>query len=164
MKEFLKWAYDPYLKIVLILLVGLCIGLVCGCRSVRYVPVEAVRTDSTVIRDTALQVVLVPYKDSVSVRDTTSYLCNPYAYSYASWSGGMLHHSLGIFPMSKTTVRVPYFIDRYVRIKEPKIVEVEKRLTRMQRVYMAAGKVLLLGIIPFAMIIVGWLVYKKMDR
>lgn len=76
----------------------------------------------------------------------------------------MLHHVLGIFPTSTAVVKVPYFIDRYVRIKVPQVVAVEKKPTRWQRVYMDAGKVTLWGIVPMAIIIVGWLVYKKRKR
>lgn len=135
-----------------------------SCRQVRYVPVETVRSDSVVIRDTVIQVELVPYRDSVSVKDTMSFLCNPYSYSRAWFSGGMLHHVLGIYPNSTAMVKVPYFIDRYVRIKVPQIVEVEKKLTKMQCLYMDIGKITLFGMIPFGMIIVGWLVYKRMKR
>lgn len=135
-----------------------------GCKQVRYIPVESVRVDSVVVRDTTMQVVLVPYKDSIVTKDTASCLSNPYAYSHAMWSGGMLHHSLGIFPQTTATVKVPYFIDRYVRIREPQVVEVERKLTRIQRLCMDTGKVVLFGVIPFAMIIVGWLVFKKLKR
>ena len=37
--------------------------------------------------------------------------------------------------------QLPYFIDRYVRIREPQIVEVERELTRWQRFRMEVGGV-----------------------
>lgn len=143
----------------------LCIILLmCSCSRVQYIPVETVRVDSTVVRDSIFTVQLVPYRDSVSVDDTTSYLSNPYAYSRATWSGCKLHHVLGIWPRSTAMVKVPYFIDRYVRVKVPEIVEVERKLTRWQRIYMDIGKVTLWGVVPMAIIIVGWLVYKRRKR
>ena len=115
-----------------------------GCtRAPRYIPVEKVRIDSVTVRDTVFQQQLIPYRDSVTVApagaDTASYLSNPYAYSWARWKGGHLHHSLGIFPQTTVTVRVPYFIDRYIYRSEPQIVEVEKKLTRWQHIKMTAG-------------------------
>lgn len=137
-----------------------------SCRQVRYIPVETIRTDSIAIHDTAWQISLVPYRDSVTILppDTASYLANPYAYSYAVYSHGILHHSLGIWSNRTVTIRLPYFIDRYVRIYEQKPVEVERKLTRWQALCMTAGKLFLLFIVPFGMIIVGWLVYKRMKR
>lgn len=143
----------------------MCITLMLfGCKSTHYIPVETVRTDSMVIRDTSIVVQLVPYRDSVSVADTTSFLSNPYAYSRAIWSGGMLHHVLGIWPRSTAMVKVPYFIDRYRYIREPQIVEVEKKLTRWQRIKLELGGWAFGGIILFALIIVGWLVFKRRKR
>lgn len=139
------------------------IALLClaSCRQVRYVPVETVRMDSIVIRDTSVVVQLVPYRDSVAVPDTTSFLSNPYAYSRATWSGGMLHHVLGIWPHSTAVVKVPYFIDRYVRIKVPQIVEVEKPLTRWQRMKLELGGWAFGAVGLFAMVVTGWLVHKR---
>jgi hypothetical protein len=97
------------------------------------VPVAHERVDSISVHDTIMQVQLVPYKDSVATRDTSSYLFNDYAYSWAMWSGGMLHHSLGIWPQKPIEIQVPHFIDRWHYEKVPEIVEVEKKLTRWER-------------------------------
>lgn len=81
-----------------------------GCASPRetlYVPVESKVTEIVTLHDTTVVVKLVPYKDSVDIIAPNtgmikpSYLYNEYAYSYASYSGGILHHSLGIFPTAK---------------------------------------------------------------
>ena len=120
---------------------------ICSCRGVKYVPVETVRVDSTVIRDTVMEVQLVPYRDSVATRDTASFLSNPYAYSWARWSGGLLQHSLGIWPLATTQVKVPYFIDRYVTITKPQVVEVEKELSKWQQFKLDVGGAALFGLL-----------------
>ena len=105
----MRWImkYGGWISVLVILLAS----AICSCRSVRYVPVETVRVDSTVVHDTLMDIQLVPYKDSIATRDTSSFLSNPYAYSWAKWSNGTLYHSLGIFPFVTTQVKVPYFIE-----------------------------------------------------
>lgn len=131
-----------------------------SCRQVRYIPVEMVRVDSTVVHDTSMYVRLVPYKDSVATRDTSSFLYNPYGYSWAQWSGGLLHHSLGIWPFATTQVEVPYFIDRYVTVTKPEIVEVEKELSRWQQFKQDVGGVAIFAVIAVILIVVVYMVYK----
>ena len=125
----------------------LLVSAICSCRGVKYVPVETVRVDSTVIRDTVMEVQLVPYQDSVATRDTASFLSNPYAYSWARWSSGLLQHSLGIWPLATTQVKVPYFIDRYVTITKPQVVEVEKELSKWQQFKLDVGGAALFGLL-----------------
>lgn len=131
-----------------------------SCRQVRYIPVETVRVDSTVVHDTSMYVRLVPYKDSVATRDTSSFLSNPYGYSWAQWSDGLLHHSLGIWPFATTQVEVPYFIDRYVTVTKPQIVEVEKKLSRWQQFKQDVGGVAIFAVIAVILIVVVYMVYK----
>ena len=100
----------------------------CRTRTV-YMPVETKVLDSVVFHDTTFQEKLIPYKDSVSVADTTSFLRNPYAYSYASFSNGILNHSLGIYPHATVTVKMPYFIEKIRRIEVPKPYPVERELS-----------------------------------
>lgn len=104
----------------------------CRTRTV-YMPVETKVLDSVVFHDTTFQEKLIPYKDSVSVADTTSFLRNPYAYSYASFINGILNHSLGIYPQSTVTVKIPYFIERIRRIDVPKPYPVERKLSWWER-------------------------------
>lgn len=122
------------------LLCGFLILYLCSCspRTV-YLPVEHRVTDSISMHDTTVVERLVPYRDSVAVRDTASFLCNPYAYSYARWDGEFLHHSLGIWPMATVVVKVPYFIDRYRTEKVPVPYEVERKLTRWERLRLDYG-------------------------
>lgn len=110
-----------------------------SCSRTQYVPVETVRIDSISVRDTTYLTQLVPFRDSVQVADTVSYLSNEYAYSWARWQDGRLHHSLGIWPFATIRVQVPYYIDRYVYRSVPQIVEVEKVLTRWQRIKIEIG-------------------------
>ena len=125
-----------------------------GCRSQHQcVVMEKTITDSIVIRDTTYEVRLVPYKDSVSIRDTTSFLCNPYAYSYASYRNGMLNHSLGIYPFATATVKVPYFIERTRRVEVPKPYPVEKKLTRWQSIKQDIGGYAIFSIIVIILIV-----------
>jgi len=128
--------------IISLFLVGILFG---GCRT-KYVPVPVETTDSIIIRDTILDVQLVPYRDSTTVTpnaatpdSAASFLYNPYAYSWARWFNGKLHHSLGIWPNRKTPITVPYFYYRTQRVEVPQIVEVEKELTRWQRIKLEVG-------------------------
>lgn len=97
------------LQVVAIGLLVVVLFVLAGCaarREAQYIPIEKKVTKTVTVRDTVVQVVLHPYKDSVSLhpvagRDTSSYLESPYAYSHASYSGGMLNHSLGTKPGTK---------------------------------------------------------------
>lgn len=156
----MRWSkkYRGWISVLVILLVS----AVCSCRGVRYVPVETVRVDSTVVHDTLMDVQLIPYKDSIATRDTSSFLSNSYAYSWARWSDGMLHHSLGIFPFATTQVKVPYFIDRYITITKPQIVEVEKKLSRWQQFKLDVGGAAIFGLLGLiAFLVVYVVVYVK---
>lgn len=109
LRNLLFWASVGLLAMLLVFVFASC-----RTRTV-YVPVETKVLDSIVYHDTTFQEKLIPYKDSVSVADTVSFLHNPYAYSYASWNKGILNHSLGIYPQSTVTVKIPYFIGCPVR-------------------------------------------------
>lgn len=131
-----------------------------SCSRTQYIPVESVRIDSISIKDTVFQERLVPYRDSVAVADTASFLTNPYAYSRAVWSSGRLHHVLGIWPQATVRVQVPYYVDRYVYRSEPKIVEVEKKFTRWQRIKLEAGGYAVGAVFAgIALIIVRWMMH-----
>lgn len=131
-----------------------------SCSRTQYIPVESVRIDSISIKDTVFQERLVPYRDSVTVADTASFLTNPYAYSRAVWSSGRLHHVLGIWPQATVRVQVPYYVDRYVYRSEPQIIEVEKKLTRWQRIKLQAGGYAVGAVlIGMALIIVRWMMH-----
>lgn len=133
-KEYMPDGWAFWYWLLLFVLWGLM-----SCSRTQYVPVETVRIDSISVRDTTYLTQLVPYRDSVQVADTVSYLSNPYSYSWARWQDGRLHHSLGIWPCATIRVQVPYYIDRYVYRSVPQIVEVEKKLTRWQKIKLETG-------------------------
>jgi hypothetical protein len=113
-----------------------------GCASKQYIPVETKITETREVRDTLVEVRLVERHDSVSLaRDTASYLENPYAYSWARYEGGSLHHSLGTRKGSVLEVEVPQYTEITRKIEVPKIVEVEKSLSSRQKCWIALGKV-----------------------
>ena len=150
--------------------VTICLCLVCiffgGCRT-KYIPVPVESTDSIVIRDTIIDVQLVPYSDSVIVvpesesKDSVvSFLSNPYAWSWAQWMNGRLHHSLNIWPNKLTPIRVPYYYERIKRVEVPKIVEVEKPLTRWQNFKMEFGGIAF-GVCVGLILIIGYVLAQK---
>ena len=153
MLQAMKWIY------CLILVISLC-----SCRSVKYVPVVSVRVDSVAIKDTLFEVKLIPYKDSIATKDTASYLANAYAYSWARYSRGMLYHSLGIFPLAQTQIRIPYFVERYRYIEKPTIVEVEKKLSQWQKLKIELGGYAIGMIIAVFIALIGWMIYKKIKK
>lgn len=130
------------------------------CSQHKCVVLEKTITDSVIVRDTTYEVRLVPYEDSVSIRDTTSFLCNPYAYSYASYGNGLLNHSLKIYPFATATVKVPYFIERTRRIEVPKPYPVEKKLTQWQSLKQETGGYAIVSVIVAILIVFGRFIYK----
>lgn len=127
--------------------------LFCSCRTRNvYIPVETKILDSIIYHDTTYQEKLIPYKDSVSTRDTASFLHNPYAYSYASWNNGMLSHSLGIYPQATVTVRIPYFVEKIRRVEIPKPYPVEKELSWWEQFKIRYGGASLLANIAFILL------------
>ena len=81
-------------RIYIWIAVAIVLLLVFSCKT-RYVPVEIKTTETVEVHDTTITERLVPYKDSTATRDTVSFLSNPYAYSWARYSGGMLQTFAG---------------------------------------------------------------------
>lgn len=115
--------------------------------------VERVVKDSIVVRDTIQEVLLEPYYEEISTKDTVSYLTNKYAYSEAKINNNELYHNLGIWqtPIGIKTIK----LTEYKLIKEPvpyeveKIVKIEKNLTWWQKIRMRIGEIALLFILVF---------------
>ena len=154
---------QSFFTIILPILVCIFFG---GCRT-KYIPVPVESTDSIVIRDTIIDVQLVPYSDSVIVvpeiesKDSVaSFLSNPYAWSWAQWMNGRLHHSLNIWPNKLTPIRVPYYYERIKRVEVPNIVEVEKPLTRWQNFKMEFGGIAF-GVCVGLILIIGYVLAQK---
>lgn len=131
----------------------------CRTRTV-YMPVETKVLDSVVFHDTTFQEKLIPYKDSVSVADTTSFLRNPYAYSYASFSNGILNHSLGIYPHATVTVKMPYFIEKTRRIEVPKPYPVERKLSWWEKFKINYGGASISINLTCVLFVIVWLTIK----
>ena len=145
-------------------IIWFALAMLYSCQSTKYIPVESVRIDSVSIKDTIFEVKLIPYKDSVSTKDSTSFLSNKYAYSWARYSNGVLQHSLGIWPFATTMIEVPYFIERYVYIENPTIVEVEKELSQWQKLKIELGGYAIGMIIAVFIALIGWMIYKKIKK
>lgn len=146
-------------KIILLTLLAVAI---CSCKTrTVYLPFETKTLDSIVYNDTTFREKLIPYKDSVAIPDTVSILSNPYAYSYARWSNGILHHSLGIYPFASVIVKVPYFMEKIRRIEIPKPYPVEKELTKWQQIKIELGGWAFGTLIVLALIVAGKFIYRK---
>lgn len=123
--------------ITIFLMSGICFT---SCRSIKYVPVETVRTeyktrdsirfDSIYQRDSVLLLV----KGDTVYKEKYKYL---YKYQYLNRTDTVI---------KVDSVQVPY--------------PVEKRLTRWQSIKMELGGWAFGIIIVFALIIAGWLVYR----
>lgn len=131
----------------------------CKTRTV-YMPFETKVVDSIIYHDTTFQEKLIPYKDSISTRDTTSFLSNPYAYSFAGWENGILHHSLGIYPFATVTIKIPYFVEKIRHIETPKPYPVERELSWWEKTKMDIGGYAIVAIVIMILIVAGRLIYK----
>jgi hypothetical protein len=122
-----------------------------GCKT-EYIPVEVKTTETITLRDTAIVEKLVEYHDSVSVRDTSSYLKNEYCETYASFENGVLNHSLNtlkdahveVVTQTKEVVRE---VEKPTYIEVEKKVEVEKKLTFFEKICVNFGKVTIFALL-----------------
>jgi hypothetical protein len=133
------------------LLLLMIVLLLAGCKT-KYIPVEVKTTETITLRDTAIVEKLVEYHDSVSVRDTSSYLKNEYCETYASFENGVLNHSLNtlkdahveVVTQTKEVVRE---VEKPTYIEVEKKVEVEKELTFFEKICMNLGKVTIFALL-----------------
>ena len=128
--------------IVILLLLGLAVLLmsgVCSCRTVQYVPVETVRTDSLYFNTVSTDSVYV--KDSVLVvkGDTVTEYRWRYVYRYKDRTDT-------VYVSRTDSVQVPY--------------PVEKEMSRWQRFKMDIGGYALAAVVVTVLIVFGRLVYK----
>lgn len=140
----------------------LMIGMLCSCTNVQYVPVESTRVDSIYYTDTIITEKLVPYRDSVIVEvqgdSASSYLFNPYAGSWAVYNRGKLFHSLWIFDKPlEIDFKLPHNIKVFTRDVP---IEVEKPLTRWQKMKLDLGGFAFGGIVVLAIIAIFALIRK----
>ena len=65
-----------------------------------------------------------------------------------------------IYPFATVTVKVPYFLERIIRIETPKPYEVERKLSWWERVRLDLGGYAIAIVIIEILIVVGRFVYK----
>lgn len=136
-----------------ILLAVLAFFLFISCRTTKteYIPVETVKTITETVRDTVVDVKLVPYREEIATPKDSSYLENPYAYSWAWFDGKLLHHNLGIFDRP-TPTKIQY-IDRVVEVEveKPYPVKGDTEYTNIlkwwQTMFIGLGVLMLLQIL-----------------
>ncbi len=111
-----------------------------SCRSIKYVPVETVKHDSIYINQVKYDSVY--YKDSVyyAEKGDTIYL---YQYKYR-YRDKLIRDTVNVIKVD--SIQVPY--------------PVEKPLTKWQKIKIELGGWAFGGVVMFALIIVGWLVYR----
>lgn len=129
-------------SIAILPLLGLAVLLmsaVCSCRTVQYVPVETVRTDSLYFNKVTTDSVYV--KDSVLIvkGDTVTEYRWRYVYKYKDRTDT-------VYVSRTDSVQVPY--------------PVEKELSRWQRFKMDIGGYALAAVVVTVLIVFGKLVYK----
>ena len=122
---------------VIVILLALAI---CSCRSVKYVPVETVRTDSVYVNKY--------HRDSVHVRDSVFVLIK---------GDTVFRDRYKVVYLDKLVIDT-FFIERVDTVRVP--YPVEKELTRWQRFKMDVGGFSFGGIVVLVLVVVGWMVYK----
>lgn len=112
---------------------------ICSCRSVKYVPVETVKHDSIYLSQILKDSIYV--KDSVLIikGDTVVEYRYKYIYQYKDRTDTL-------YVTKNDTVLVPY--------------PVEKELTRWQQTKLELGGWAFGMVIAFALIIIGWMIYR----
>lgn len=111
-----------------------------GCRSVKYVPVESVRTDSIYL--TQIQRDSIVKYDSIYVRDKgdTVWL-EKYRYVYRD-----------------RAVRDTVYLSRIDTLRVP--YPVEKQLSKWEKIRLEVGGYAIFAVITVILIVVGYMVYK----
>ena len=153
MREFIIRAI---VTIVSFAVIVLCMWLFQGCtpqKEIVYVPSVKTVTVETIVHDTIIETKLDEQYAERETRDTTSHLSNKYAYSDASISGGVLHHTLGIHPGAsvqkevQTKTEIITLIDSIPYPVEVKEIEyVERKLNFIEKFLMGIGVIALLGL------------------
>lgn len=130
--------------------------ILCSCTTTKYVPVEKTITEVVTNHDTTIVVKLKHYTDSVIVyadtakHEAKSHLENEYCESSAIYTNGKLKHTLNVKPNAVDTVVVTKVKNIVKTIREPQIVEVEKKLSTWDKfIYWLQG----MGILIFLVLV-----------
>lgn len=138
------------------------VALLVSCSPrVQYIPLETKITDTVSITDTLIVRELQQHNDTVVVEATggtaSSFLSNPYCYTWATWVNGKLYHSLRTWPTAKFSFTFPQ-VTRYITKEVDKPYPVEKKLSWWQQTKIDIGGLSLgLNIILLAGIIIYWI-------
>lgn len=144
-------------RIYICITVAILLLFLFSCKT-RYIPVEIKTTETIELHDTTVTEKLATYRDTVATPDTVSFLQNPYAYSWAKYSNGLLQHSLGIWPGAVLTIKIPNYMTITKIVEVPKVLEVEQKLNWWQKTKIDFGGCsMLLNVIIIGLIIVKWL-------
>lgn len=124
--------------------IAIALLLLTSCRGIRYVPVETVRTDSLHIT--------VHERDSIHIHDSIYVRENGDTVFVDRW------HTIYRDKLRTDTM--------YVSRTDSVLVQypVEKELTKWQKVKMELGGWVFGAIVLFSMVIVGWMVFKRMKK
>lgn len=133
-----------------------------GCKT-KQIPVfiEKEVIKETIVTDTIVETKLEPqFKEQESTTDS-SFISNTIAYSTAKWSNGKMYHSLGIYPNSLfiNTIKITETVTKKepVPYKVEVPVEVEKKLTLLQRLKMRVGEIAIVFILFYG-------IYKRIKK
>ena len=128
------------MKTVYVILTILLASAICSCRTVKYVPVETVRTDTVYSNYSRMDSIFV--RDSVYIKqkgDTVTEYRYKYVYKYKDRTDTL-------YVSSRDTVSVPY--------------PVEKELTAWQQTKVNYGGWAMVIVFVFMLVVVGKMVYK----
>ena len=128
------------MKTVYVILTILLASAICSCRTVKYVPVETVRTDTVYSNYSRMDSIFV--RDSVYINqkcDTVTEYRYKYVYKYKDRIDTL-------YISSRDTVSVPY--------------PVEKELTAWQQTKVNYGGWAMVIVFVFVLVVVGKMVYK----
>lgn len=138
--DMFGWKAGFWMAVAIILMLVFCTS----CKTIRYVPVETVRTDSIYL--SKIERDSIYFRDSVYVRDkgdTVIIYKDRYIYRYRTATDT-------IFVERRDSVMVP--------------MPVEQSLSKWERVKMDCGGMAIGACLLMALIIVGWLVYKRQKK
>ena len=133
-----------------------------GCKT-KQIPVfiEKEVIKETIVTDTIVEVKIEPQFKEQETETDSSFISNAIAYSTAKWSNGKMYHSLGIYPNSLfiNTIKITETVTKKepVPYKVEVPVEVEKKLTLLQRLKMRIGEIAIVFILFYG-------IYKRIKK
>lgn len=148
--------------IISLLAVIICCIVCSSCRSVQYVPVETITVlkDSTITRDSLIIKEKIVQKDSIVLKDSTVLTVDEEGNVVKT---ELYHYRDSYKELNRDYSRLQAKFDSLLSVKQ-RVVQmpypVEKQLSRWQSIKMELGGWAFGIVAAFALIIVGWLIYK----